>query len=262
MLRLHHLRHCSDGDRHGHAALIELRDAANELPPLPLTDDPFCRTELVEVAGVIATSAHAAALALAQRTWEDVQMVSLAPGTATQHEDEQGTPYSWLPSEVMHRPPTEAVWSANVWRELCVGLDRHPAPEGRWFQAALTLERNQAARQLEGRFGILVTANRTLRLEPVVEIVQAAGTSPPDARKGRKRPAAKGSRDRKLEARDKWLYQQCCNGVPYKEIKSQLDEKCRTKGWQRIESVQGIRAAALTYCARHHLPAPPSRQNL
>jgi hypothetical protein len=91
---------------------------------------------------------------------------------------------------------------------------------------------------------------------------RADGTGPQDAREGRKRTAATGSRDRKLEARDKWLYQQCCNGVPYKEIQSRLEEEGRRKGWRKIGSVQGIRAAALKYAERHQLPAPPSRQNL
>jgi hypothetical protein len=274
LLSLHHLRLCGDGDRHGHAALIELRDAVAALPPLPLAEDPFCRDEVITVAGVDATSAHAALWALAEQTWQGTFPVSLGPKTATQHAEEAGTPYSRVTQKVVRRAPTEVTWSVDVWRDVCAALEEQPAPEAGWFQAALTLERNQAARHLEERFGVLVTATRTLRLEPLVEIVQAAvtpdrpprdqadGTSPQDARKGRKRTAAKGSRDRKLEARDKWLYRQCCNGVPYKDIKSQLEEQCRKKGWRKIGSVQGVRAAAIKYGARHHLPAPPNRQNL
>ena len=80
-------------------------------------------------------------------------------------------------------------------------------------------------------------------------------------RRGRK----PGGGDRKLEARNKWLYRQCCNGreMPYANIIAELKRIASAKGWEPIESVQGIRAAAKRYAASHpDLPPIPNRQNL
>ena len=78
----------------------------------------------------------------------------------------------------------------------------------------------------------------------------------------RRRAPIQKTRDSKLEARDCWLYQKCCKRVAYKTIKTDLGERCQTKGWRRITSIQGIRWAARNYAQRHGLPMPPSRQNL
>jgi hypothetical protein len=66
VLRLHTLSHYGDGDRHGRDALLALQQAANELPELPLADDPFAADAVVEEAGVVATSMHTASLEIAR----------------------------------------------------------------------------------------------------------------------------------------------------------------------------------------------------
>lgn len=76
----------------------------------------------------------------------------------------------------------------------------------------------------------------------------------------RKRP--KAPRNPQLEARDKWIYQQCWTQTPYKDIRSELDKLCQRNGWPKITSIQGLRTAAKSYARRHHLPMPLSRQNL
>jgi hypothetical protein len=70
--------------------------------------------------------------------------------------------------------------------------------------------------------------------------------------------------DRKLRARNKWIYQQCCKGksMPYGSIVAELKRIAPSKGWEVIESVQGIRAAALTYAKQNQLELPPKRQDL
>jgi len=78
----------------------------------------------------------------------------------------------------------------------------------------------------------------------------------------RRRKAIRTLRDPNLEARDRWLYQQCYKGVAYKTIKRALGLRCQEKGWHMINSIQGIRCAARKYAGRHGLPMPPSRQNL
>jgi hypothetical protein len=75
---------------------------------------------------------------------------------------------------------------------------------------------------------------------------------------------AQSRRDPKLEARDKWIYQQCCKGraAPYLSIIAELKKKAQAKGWEPIDSPQGIRRAASKYAIAHDLPQPSRRQDL
>jgi hypothetical protein len=90
----------------------------------------------------------------------------------------------------------------------------------------------------------------------------AHGNEPLVVRTRRQRTPIRKIRDRKLEARDRWLYQKCYKGIAHKTIKSDLGVRCQKKGWRMISSIQGIRWAAGNYARRHTLPMPPSRQNL
>jgi hypothetical protein len=80
----------------------------------------------------------------------------------------------------------------------------------------------------------------------------------------RKRTTSEPGRDRKQEARDKWIYKQCCKGreMPYGTIIGQLKKMAIAKRWEPIESIQGIRSAAMNYAERSKLPPIPNRQNL
>jgi hypothetical protein len=64
-------------------------------------------------------------------------------------------------------------------------------------------------------------------------------------------------RDGATESRDAWIYQQCCEGVPYKTIIAELNRK---KCWVAIESIQGIRDAAKRFATRNGKPLPPARR--
>jgi hypothetical protein len=79
-----------------------------------------------------------------------------------------------------------------------------------------------------------------------------------------KQAGRKGVRDKKMEARDKWIYQQCCKGneMPLDKIVAELKRCASKRRWRVINSIQGIRIAAARYAKRHGLKAPPSRQNL
>jgi hypothetical protein len=68
--------------------------------------------------------------------------------------------------------------------------------------------------------------------------------------------------DKKREARDKWIYNQCWKMVPYKTIITQLNDISSSKGWEPIESVQGIRAAASRLATRLGWQPIPRRQDL
>jgi hypothetical protein len=82
------------------------------------------------------------------------------------------------------------------------------------------------------------------------EYLEALG----EAAEETKRRGSRTARDSKLDARDKWIYQQCCEGTPYKDIVKELKECHRKKGWRRISSVQGVRQATSKYAERHNLP--------
>jgi hypothetical protein len=64
VLALQAFRFTGDGEARVQEALHELRDALSQAPPSPSANDPFCRDDLVEVGGLQATSAHAAAFAI------------------------------------------------------------------------------------------------------------------------------------------------------------------------------------------------------
>jgi hypothetical protein len=59
------------------------------------------------------------------------------------------------------------------------------------------------------------------------------------------------------EARDAWLYQQCCDGKPYKKI---LTELAQHPDWERLSTHQAITAAVNRHADRHGLVRPPRRR--
>ncbi len=80
-----------------------------------------------------------------------------------------------------------------------------------------------------------------------------------------KRPAKTGARSvkraKKTEARDKWIWQQCSDGTPYKAILSKLKTCHEQNGWEPITSAQGIQSAARRYADCNQLDRPLPRQN-
>jgi hypothetical protein len=78
------------------------------------------------------------------------------------------------------------------------------------------------------------------------------------------RTCAVRRRDRKQEARDKWIYEQCCKGqeMPHRTIVAELKKIAPQKGWRLITTKNGIRQAAIKYADDHSKPRPPKRQDL
>jgi hypothetical protein len=103
------------------------------------------------------------------------------------------------------------------------------------------------------RTGVLVPAGIQPAEEPLPQSPRSATPMP---------PRLKGRRDKKIEARDRWIYKRCCARVPYKEIIVKLSRRQAGNGWRRITSKQGIQNAARRYAERHQLELPPPRQNL
>jgi hypothetical protein len=69
-------------------------------------------------------------------------------------------------------------------------------------------------------------------------------------------------RSRSLEARDAWIFAQCCDlNIPLKDTLSALAKKCKAKRWEPLDTIQGLRAAARSHAKRHGLNPPPKRQD-
>jgi hypothetical protein len=77
-------------------------------------------------------------------------------------------------------------------------------------------------------------------------------------------PAARKNviRDKATEARDKWIYQQCCRGTPHDNIVADLKKKAPKKRWRIVSSKQRIQQIGKEYARRHGLPEPAPRRNL
>jgi hypothetical protein len=87
--------------------------------------------------------------------------------------------------------------------------------------------------------------------------------SPPRQRKA-KPPRERMAVDKKMDARNKWIYQQCCKGkaMPYDKIIAELKRIAPANGWTCISSIQGICRAANRYAKDHEKAPIPKRQNL
>lgn len=80
----------------------------------------------------------------------------------------------------------------------------------------------------------------------------------PVARRNRRQPS-RAEKAKRTEARDQWVYEQCCRGVAYDTIARRLTKK--NPKWQAITTKQGILDCARRYAERHGMPPPPPRQS-
>ena len=87
------------------------------------------------------------------------------------------------------------------------------------------------------------------------------GNEPPAQRPTTEKPPADPDEapqwDKRTEARNKWLYEQCHKGTKYEAILREL--KTKSAKWQLIESVNGIKKAANAYATRKQKKLIPRR---
>jgi hypothetical protein len=60
-------------------------------------------------------------------------------------------------------------------------------------------------------------------------------------------------RDKRADARDRWLYQRCRKGDTYKAVMFQLNRLAPRKGWRKLDSPQAVQQAVDRYIGRNHL---------
>jgi hypothetical protein len=73
---------------------------------------------------------------------------------------------------------------------------------------------------------------------------------------------AKAVRDKKREARDRWIYQQCCKGTPHDVILAELKRIALLRGWSVVSSKQRVQQIGREYARRHGRKPPPPRRGL
>jgi hypothetical protein len=90
---------------------------------------------------------------------------------------------------------------------------------------------------------------------PPIRLHADPSTDPP------RQTAQKALRDKKTEARDKWIYLQCYKGTPHDMIVAELRKIAPKRKWRIVSTKQRIRQIGIEYADRHGLPHPPPRQN-
>jgi hypothetical protein len=64
-------------------------------------------------------------------------------------------------------------------------------------------------------------------------------------------------RDPQKEARDQWIYEECCRGTSYKNIRFELE---KLTDWDSLDSDTAVRNNAISYAERHGLDPIPRRK--
>lgn len=167
--------------------------------------------------------------------------------------------------------PGEPYASLDAFREDLQGyidaFDRLPNPGPRALSDARSCVRN-AARWLR-HWGIPLpdwylaagepaTADEAVQLMVRLARVTQEKPAQPHRTKQQRKPA---KRDKAMEARDRWIYNQAMKGTLWKTIMFDLNKLAAEKRWDRIGTPNGIRSRAFVFAARHKKPKPPPRQN-
>lgn len=69
-------------------------------------------------------------------------------------------------------------------------------------------------------------------------------------------------RDKKTDARNKWIYEQCFKGVEHDKIVSELKRIASGKKWRIVSTKQRIQQIGIQYADENDLPRPPARREL
>jgi hypothetical protein len=105
-----------------------------------------------------------------------------------------------------------------------------------------------------------------ITLDVDIEALRRALASPPAeaaARQVAPRRKCGAAADRKTEARNKWIYQQCCKGkeMPHDKIVAELKKLAAKRGWLIVRTKQRIQQIGKEYAEAHGLEAPPARKD-
>ena len=96
----------------------------------------------------------------------------------------------------------------------------------------------------------------------LAKLEQLAALWPIDSENHHRKSTGAKKRTKKTEARDKWIYEQCCKGIPHENIVAELRRKAVAKGWRIVSTKQRIRQIGIEYADDNGLGRPSARQNL
>ena len=246
VIRLHCLPYFFDGMEQAQQALADLEAVVSELSSVALSPDPFCGNNPVDISGIRATSAHAAAFELARLTWDAVQLRSLESVDRTEHRSPKRERYTRVTFENVSRSWREVDWSKEVWQRICAQVSELPSVDHKQWETLLHFEHTHLERRFEERRAQLVLLN-------------AAGPKRRAPKSNKPAPV----RSRKMEARNRWIYFKCKRRkLTYDKIVDELKLLAPKRRWPLCESKQRIYQIAKEYAQENNLPPPPSRQNL
>jgi hypothetical protein len=130
-----------------------------------------------------------------------------------------------------------------------------------WAQR-LTTNLAQPQRQEDGRWQRLPSMEYepgTIKARLLAEINWANKEQQAAVRRRKPSPV---QRDRMTEARNKWIYNQCCKKIPHDNIVAALKKLAAKHGWKVVSTKQRIHQIGNEYADAHGLDHPPSRQDL
>jgi hypothetical protein len=142
-------------------------------------------------------------------------------------------------------------------------------PLGQWVESWTPEKKAQwqdsVKRSIERTKGIPESINAAIEKAnlihhpPPVQIYEPhSDATPPRTRTG----PQQRTRDKKTEARDKWIYDQCCERMPYDNVVAELKRIGPKRGWRVVSSKQRIQQIGNEYPERHGLDRPPPRQSI
>lgn len=216
-------------------------------------------------------STHGRIAGMAIKTWTMIQLGYLEAEATT-------TPPSWQKDSLTLQMNGYAdnqrryvEWTERVWRRVCEYFARNPfyldwdmVPSQLGWELDIALVALQD-RYLSRSCGVAIPNVELLILRNEQDAPHPAEADPPPQPilHALPAPASEGETEGKQsldrDGRDGWIYAKCCERVVYKNIKRELNELAPSKGWLKISTIQGIRAAAKRFAERHNLPLPPSR---
>jgi hypothetical protein len=108
--------------------------------------------------------------------------------------------------------------------------------------------------------GLMPFVAQITAADPREALASTSGTPPASRRKAAS--SQKPIRDKKLDARDKWIYQHCNKGTPHDVIVAELKRIAAERGWRIVSTKQRIQQIGIEYAQNNSVEPPPPRKNL
>lgn len=150
-------------------------------------------------------------------------------------------------SALAHTRSVIAEEALDIYRTVCIEAPEECGIKERGVGLVTTLRSSvQCVKVIRG---ILERIRTDLEQSVAKAVSGESGSARPDSIPG-------VMRDAETEARDKYIYEECCKGTKHSTIQRHVKGQWSSSSL----SINGIRDAAKRYARRHKLPMPPPRQ--